>query len=874
MMGSQINLSSSAICLQLICGGLFALSGCGSKPLPPPPSTSHKVISIQAEQPSSGRISASIQPTPSTKSPTDAAAIQTDPTSPSSISAIERVTPERSTKSAQPEASGRSIAGPEAAGLFVMALCEDLDGNIWVGTEENGVIRRTPKGEWTQFTSKDGLGDDYCYALCCDRLGRIWVGHLNHGVTVFNGKTWKNYDVLDGPLGERIFDIACNPTDGDVWMATSAGLSCYSEPSQGIGRWTHLNRADGLPSDQANALAFDTNGDLHVGTQCDGLAIGRCEDRYASWQVVTGNKAADAKYRQPQGTGLPSSQINDVLVSQDGTIYVATSLGLAKSKNRGQTWEYLRGRDYAEKVKGRLETPPKTWSAPPQEKLAALLPEDYVNCLAEDAQGRLWVGFRQQGLVVADPKTKQTNHAPPGKDGLKNDFVTAILPAASGLAWCAGQGNGLEQVSDKVIPQQLKEKAQDEVTADPRDRMHPMRAAQIGATDLLRLRRELKPENQPVLRSKVTVLPDDWRTQGTWVDRYGNFGAVLCAMGGGGVDYIVGEHAPYMSSRGWIGRNYKERGDQLRYWVHWIKTNDLRSLQNPLMGGRKQSEWDDHAEVYPMSLDGPHVYGTVRLPRGKYCLSLYIMNKDGHSGANRLRDFLVEVRPTPMSWEKFDWLGKPGNEAETIFERSSGATSRVRSFWGGVYKRFYIEVADEKEYFTVRINRNHSFNTILSAIFIDPAGTPCGRLGPYDEPPQWDPRFVVKPGPTYGDTTTNSTAELLNRLMLFRDTHPEWYLTHGNKHLTELLRLILREPETGGSCLGFQFARGGREEITKGDICALLSDARLFAVRDDVSDRPLGPRGFAWRQRTNGNPKWSWSHEEYDKFNAQRHSKW
>ena len=126
--------------------------------------------------------------------------------------------------SVRPKIVGMPVKGSEAAGNFIMALCHDLDGNVWVGTEDHGVLRGTPEGVWTQFTTKDGLGDDNAYAICCDRLGRVWAGQLNHGVAVFNGETWRTYDVLDGPLGERIFDIACCPTDGDVWMATSAGF--------------------------------------------------------------------------------------------------------------------------------------------------------------------------------------------------------------------------------------------------------------------------------------------------------------------------------------------------------------------------------------------------------------------------------------------------------------------------------------------------------------------------------------------------------------------------------------------------------------------------------------------------------------------------
>ncbi|MDR2644248.1 MAG: hypothetical protein LBC74_15820, partial [Planctomycetaceae bacterium] len=34
-----------------------------------------------------------------------------------------------------------------------------------------------------------------------------------------------------------------------------------------------------------------------------------------------------------------------------------------------------------------------------------LLPEDYLTCLAEDDQGVIWIGTRQNGFFIADSKT-------------------------------------------------------------------------------------------------------------------------------------------------------------------------------------------------------------------------------------------------------------------------------------------------------------------------------------------------------------------------------------------------------------------------------------------------------------------------------------
>jgi ligand-binding sensor domain-containing protein len=80
----------------------------------------------------------------------------------------------------------------------------------------------------------------------------------------------KNYDVVDSPIGERIFDIKICPRDGDVWMATSAGISRYKIDKD---EWEHFTREYGLPENQASTLAFKNDGTLIVGTQCYGLAI-------------------------------------------------------------------------------------------------------------------------------------------------------------------------------------------------------------------------------------------------------------------------------------------------------------------------------------------------------------------------------------------------------------------------------------------------------------------------------------------------------------------------------------------------------------------------------------------------------------------------
>jgi hypothetical protein len=160
--------------------------------------------------------------------------------------------------------------------------------------------------------------------------------------------------------------------------------------------------------------------------------------------------------------------------------------------------------------------------------------------------------------------------------------------------------------------------------------------------------------------------------------------------------------------------------DGVRYWIHWARTDNPKCLQVPerFGGGRRQASWDDHGEAYPFDWEGPHLYldlgvsEDLRDHPGMYVLSLYFMNKDGHKGNNRFRDYLITIKrmigddpaaEKPPGWEKaFDRLPVL-------------AQARVHDFRGGVYKRFLIREGA----YTIKIDKMGSYNTILSGVFVD-----------------------------------------------------------------------------------------------------------------------------------------------------------
>lgn len=269
----------------------------------------------------------------------------------------------------------------DSQGAFVTDVNVDEQKRLWITTEDKGVWQRNLnfiESDWNFVSPGGKAAFDPIYAVATDRKGRTWLGTLNRGVRVGNGKEWRDYGPIEGPVGERIFDIAISPLNGDVWMATSAGLTRYSEKED---TWRHYTTADGLPVNQIQTLAFAKDGTLFAGTQCDGITIAASQSEYSKWETVQG---PDLPSPIPAGAGLPANQINKIIVARSGAVYAATTFGLAVSNNNGKMWAFTRASNYVDKLKGVFQAP-RRWNPQP----GATLKEDYITSLAEGDDGSI-----------------------------------------------------------------------------------------------------------------------------------------------------------------------------------------------------------------------------------------------------------------------------------------------------------------------------------------------------------------------------------------------------------------------------------------------------------------------------------------------------
>jgi ligand-binding sensor domain-containing protein len=109
----------------------------------------------------------------------------------------------------------------------VYSICITPDGTQWYGTDK-GIAKHTGTrtlDNWTVFTTKDGLVDNFVQAIAIDTMGRLWFG-TKGGVSVFDGSSWISYTRNDGLKSINIQCITVDK-DGIIWLGTDNGVMCW-----------------------------------------------------------------------------------------------------------------------------------------------------------------------------------------------------------------------------------------------------------------------------------------------------------------------------------------------------------------------------------------------------------------------------------------------------------------------------------------------------------------------------------------------------------------------------------------------------------------------------------------------------------------------
>jgi sugar lactone lactonase YvrE len=625
----------------------------------------------------------------------------------------------------------------------ISALCQE-NGNVWIGTEKHGIYRyNIEKKESQPISVLPELQSAKIRCLTVDRQNRLWVGTSCHGLFIRNGEEWKHDD-----FGAKISVIRISP-DGNVFIVSENGLSSYN-PAADTWSEVEVRPAEQISSGfwQVSDIAFDSNGNLFAGTTCHGI-VRLNRDEAGNYTV---SKLISAKRRfgpgsapnvspvplDPCGDGLPSNQINAVLTGSDGTVWAGTAAGLTWSRDNGETWYFIRGRDYGDKMRGLLAGTPYQWKELPRVRFGELLPEDDIPLLLEDTNGILWIGTRSLGCAAMKPDTFYRETLPKSDVpetasvfleemaknttrfyGTKTDQIVAMTPLPNGSIMLASRSGSFEVMEYPTVPITAKTTVSPEKTESavkfPKERSFS----------------ETKNESKEIAYPFAVFTGDDYVTQREWEGKYGKIYALI---GGGTMPHdkliafdeslcrirpfvsFVGNHTRPLERMTLIQSHahHHHHGHDEEHEEHEAEEHEEKSL----------TAWSSNGNAVPRTYDGQHLWCEVKLNKpGQYRLSLFFVDPDVIA-KKRPRDYLVQIFPEipvpKIRTPKGDWqeLGRRADEWAAAQEPL--AVSRVTDFGDGVYKNF--ELAGAGTYY-IKIDKNYSRKVDMCAVFIEHSET-------------------------------------------------------------------------------------------------------------------------------------------------------
>jgi ligand-binding sensor domain-containing protein/serine phosphatase RsbU (regulator of sigma subunit) len=191
---------------------------------------------------------------------------------------------------------------------------EDKDGNLWIGSNEGGVIMynmKTSKFEAQPYINSILYREGQVKALEVDRQNNLWIGTVD-GVAVgtINDQNFQRYTLLDSLTVSIITSLYCDP-NGDIWIGTEPrgskpGLIKYNSARK------NFKPVSALPGIIPKTMVMDGKGILWIGTG-QGLFAFKNDSIIST---VT------------QDDGLLSNIINLLAAGEDGSIYIGTNRGL------------------------------------------------------------------------------------------------------------------------------------------------------------------------------------------------------------------------------------------------------------------------------------------------------------------------------------------------------------------------------------------------------------------------------------------------------------------------------------------------------------------------------------------------------------------
>ncbi len=293
---------------------------------------------------------------------------------------------------------------------YLLSIEQDVDGNIWVGSEFVGLLKITPQKFVSRIIrpSVDGFNaQNNVKTIYEDRDGNIWIGIRNGDLCVYDPQIKEIKHRIKGVKPYTFIE----DKDGHVWMGTrGSGIYVYDQQTvQEIAHYTHEKGNDNtLSSNDVFKIIKDREENIWIAT------FG------GSIDYVSASQRKDVKFRRFWlGNTKRRNQIRDILQDSEGMIWAATADGIAvfnpdnivNDPNDFYIYGYNSG------------------------DINGLESKD-IRTIYEDKSGIVWIGTGGGGLYRVNFEVGQVKFKKYSKEnGLPSDIVSSIYSPNDSILW-------------------------------------------------------------------------------------------------------------------------------------------------------------------------------------------------------------------------------------------------------------------------------------------------------------------------------------------------------------------------------------------------------------------------------------------------------
>jgi signal transduction histidine kinase/ligand-binding sensor domain-containing protein/DNA-binding response OmpR family regulator len=371
----------------------------------------------------------------------------------------------------------RSLKNPNSvSNNWVLSICEDHNGTLWIGTSGGGLNKFNPeKEEFTSFQTIHGdphsLSSNYVYSISEGSEGVLWIG-TTVGLNRFDPQreTFQRYlaDTANqnpNRLSHNTVQVIYMDRTGILWLGTrGGGLNKFEPKGETFTQYKNKpGNKKSLSHNVVNSIYEDRAGVLWIGTMGGGLnKFDREKETFTRFQAKPGDPHS-----------LSSNEVTAIFEDHSQILWIGTNAGLntfdrenqsfiqylANGENTvglsvnsirslyedrtGVLWvgTYLGGINKYNRLKGRFSHYRRKLNIPNS------LSDNRVWAICEDQWGVLWVGT-SNGLNKSDVKREKFLHyynEPGNPKSISHNTVMAIYEDRTAALWIGTRGGGLNR---------------------------------------------------------------------------------------------------------------------------------------------------------------------------------------------------------------------------------------------------------------------------------------------------------------------------------------------------------------------------------------------------------------------------------------------